>query len=848
MSPVRSSLVAVTLLAIFLSIVLPVPLSADPGSDPEIESLQRSIDSMGYNWIAKRTWLTDLSQDERSCMVGVRIPPEVEKRFETLQKRFDEGDRPFGMMPLAPSSWDWRTMGGVSAVTSQGACGSCAIFAGTAALESVILINAAIEYDLAEQQILSCRTWGTGCEGTWYSWAWDYVRNNGAVLEPCMPYQANDSIPCADDPCDIYATNGGWIDIPNDVDAIKQQVMISPVATTFTVYDDFYSYGGGCYEHVDSLPINHAVLIIGWDDDYCGSGDGAWLCKNSWGTGFGLDGFFWIKYGTCKIGYATQRVLYNSGLDIWYRDHTILDAGGDGDGRADPGESVSMSVTLWCDILSPDRTSVSVTLSTSGGLADVTQPTVSYGTLPADGSSSGSGDFQFDVDQFAAPGDKLEFVLAITADGGYSRLDTFEVTIGDCPVLLVDDDDGAQVEQFFEASLNNTGYIYEVWDEIADGYIGAADLSGYTTVIWMTGVSGDIEPQNITAIEALLDAGGALLMTGQDVGWQLNYYGDPADLTFYINYLHADYVQDNSGFRSLTGIPGDPVGDGLTFDIGGGDGSGNQDWPSEIELRAGASSVLEYSPGAEGGIRYDTGHRLVYLAFGFEAVNTAADRDTLMTRCLDWLANGNWPDTDPPVVAAVVPNGGEEFSTGENVTITWTADDNEGVALVDILLSVDGGLTYDEVIVEGTANSGVYTWPATSGASTECRVRVIARDAAGLAGFDDSDADFSKGTSTDGPDSPDIRDFYLAQNVPNPFNPVTTVRFGLPVSSPVSLRIYDTAGRLVRVLIDGHREAGHHEMTWDGLDGSGRPVASGVYFYRLAIGTFVEDRKMVLLR
>ena len=847
MSPVRSSFSTVTILAILLSTVLTVPLSADPGSDPEIEAIQREIDYNGHKWTARRTWLTDLSETERRGMIGVNLPAEVEKRFETLQKRFDEGCFPFRMMPAAPPTWDWRDMGGVSAVTSQGACGSCAIFAGTAALESVIMINESIEYDLSEQQILSCRTWGTGCEGTWYSWAWDYVRTNGAVLEPCMPYMANDSIPCADDPCDIYATNGGWIDIPNDVEAIKQQVMITPVATTFTVYDDFYSYGGGCYEHEDTEPINHAVLIIGWDDSHC-SGEGAWLCKNSWGDGWGLDGFFWIKYGTCKIGYATQRVFYNSGLDLWYTGHSIIDSGGDGDNRADPGESVAMPVTLWCDILATDRTNVSATLTTTGGLATVTQATVPYGTIPAGYSSPGTGYFEFDVDQFVVPGDKIEFVLSISADGGYTRLDTFEVSVGDCPVLLVDDDDGAQVEQFFEISLQNTGYIYEIWNEIDRGPIGSADIAGYTAVIWLTGVSGDIEPQNITALESLLDAGGALLMTGQDVGWQLNYYGDTADLAFYGNYLHADYVQDNAGPRYLTGIAGDPVGDGLAFDIGGGDGSGDQDWPSEIEPRTGASPVLEYSPGAEGGIRYDTGHRLVYLAFGFEAVNTSADRDTLMVRCLDWLGDGNWPDTEPPVVTAVAPNGGEEFSTGENVTITWTADDNEGVTTVDILLSVDGGLTYDETIVEGTSNSGTYSWPATAGASDECRVCVIARDAAGLAGFDDSDADFSKGTSTDGPDSPTIRDFYLAQNVPNPFNPVTTVRFGMPVSSSVSLRIYDTAGRLIRVLIDGNREAGHHETVWDGLDGAGRPVASGVYFYRLQAGDFVQTRKMMFVQ
>jgi len=838
---------AISFLTVFFSLVILIPLSARAQSDPEIESLQREIDSKGYSWTAKRTWLTDLPKEDFRGMLGLHIPLEVEKRFEALQRSSNNTRLSAPMMPAAPSNWDWRDLGGVSAVKHQGSCGSCAIFAGTAALESIVMISEGIEYDLSEQQILSCRTFGYGCGGTWYSWTWDYVRNNGAAREWCMPYIADDEIPCADDTCEIYVTNGGWIDIPNDVEVIKQEVMITPVATTFTVYDDFKSYGGGCYEHEGSEPINHAVLIVGWEDTLCG-GEGAWLCKNSWGDGWGLDGFFWIKYGTCNIGYATQRVLYNSGLDVLYADHSTLDPGGDGDNRADPGESVGMEVSLWCDILSPDRTNVSATLSTTGGIATITQPTVSYGTIPAGYNSSGTGYYEFDVDQFADPGERIEFVLTITADGGYTNYDTFEVNVGDCPVLLVDDDDGAQLEQFFEASLQNNGYIFEVWDEVARGYIGAADITGYTAVVWLTGVGGDIEPQNITAIEALLDGGGALFMTGQDVGWQLNNYGVTADIVFYHNYLHADYVYDDSGFRSLTGIPGDPVGDGLVFDIGGGDGSGAQDYPSEIEPRSGAFPVLEYSPSAEGALRYDTGHRLIYLAFGLEAVNTSADRDTLMSRCLEWLAAGIWPDTEPPVVTTVYPNGGEEFTTGETVVIAWTADDNTGVTTVDILLSADGGLTYDEIIVEGTANGGTYSWAASAGYSDECRIRVIARDSAGLAAFDDSDLDFSKGTAVDGPESPDIKDYYLAQNVPNPFNPVTTVRFGLHERASVSLRIYDTTGRLVRVLVDGYRDAGHYETTWDGLDRSSRPVASGVYFCRLAIGAFSEERKMILLR
>jgi flagellar hook assembly protein FlgD len=64
----------------------------------------------------------------------------------------------------------------------------------------------------------------------------------------------------------------------------------------------------------------------------------------------------------------------------------------------------------------------------------------------------------------------------------------------------------------------------------------------------------------------------------------------------------------------------------------------------------------------------------------------------------------------------------------------------------------------------------------------------------------------------------------------------------------VSLRIYDAAGRLVRVLIAGTKPAGNYSEAWDGLDASGRASASGIYFYRLDAGAFAQTRKMVLLR
>jgi hypothetical protein len=89
----------------------------------------------------------------------------------------------------------------------------------------------------------------------------------------------------------------------------------------------------------------------------------------------------------------------------------------------------------------------------------------------------------------------------------------------------------------------------------------------------------------------------------------------------------------------------------------------------------------------------------------------------------------------------------------------------------------------------------------------------------------------------------------LDQNVPNPFNPTTTIKYEIKTAGPVSLKIYNVAGQLVKTLVDGQRNAGQvYEAQWNGLNDAGQSVSSGVYFYKLVSTNFTQTKKMVLLK
>jgi hypothetical protein len=256
-----------------------------------------------------------------------------------------------------PAEFSWKNYDGVDLTTpakNQGQCGSCWIFAAMGAIESVINIREGfkdIDIDLSEQYLLSCKPAAGSCSGGRSASPFSFIINtsevnnslNGVIFEECLPYEADDSIPCSqktDNWLDTLVPLSGFGEVwfgPNNADAVdvmKSQIYQNgPIYSLMTVDDSFRYFGGLFHRSTDYFPykslnvdyLNHAVLIVGWKDDSAIRNGGYWICKNSWDTTWGYDGFFNIEYGSMNIQYYIAWPEYDPGS---FDCPPVADAGG----------------------------------------------------------------------------------------------------------------------------------------------------------------------------------------------------------------------------------------------------------------------------------------------------------------------------------------------------------------------------------------------------------------------------------------------------------------------------------------------------------------------------------------
>ena len=227
-----------------------------------------------------------------------------------------------------PSSYDTRALGLVSPVKNQGSCGSCYAFGSAADLESRLLAAGLPVTDLSENSIKECHYQGSSCSGGNQYMTMSYLTDFGAVLESCDPYVQSD-VACTVG-CGSQYTVLSWREVSGNTmpatAVVKQYLMdYGPLHTTVFAGDEttpawaaqFSGFSDGqVLYYTGSEAPNHSVVLVGWDDDLVhAGGTGAWIVKNSWGTGWGgtcgygtEGGYFAIAYGSASIGMYTSFV------------------------------------------------------------------------------------------------------------------------------------------------------------------------------------------------------------------------------------------------------------------------------------------------------------------------------------------------------------------------------------------------------------------------------------------------------------------------------------------------------------------------------------------------------------
>lgn len=191
-------------------------------------------------------------------------------------------------------------------VRYQQSCGSCWAFTALAAYEGAYFIRQNQAIDTSEQSALNCSPPGT-CVGGWYYYTFTRMLSRGIAAEADLPYK-NVQEACDNNiPARYPAVSWGFVTDQTAVPLVSQLkealCTYGPLAVAMVVTPAFQAYVSGVFNENGSGNVNHAVTLVGWDDN-----KNAWLVKNSWDEWWGESGYVWMRYNSNKIGYAAAWV------------------------------------------------------------------------------------------------------------------------------------------------------------------------------------------------------------------------------------------------------------------------------------------------------------------------------------------------------------------------------------------------------------------------------------------------------------------------------------------------------------------------------------------------------------
>jgi len=233
-----------------------------------------------FTWDMGINQFSDLSEEEfaKTYLTGLVVPEDNTPDWT------DAG--PHVIVPGA--SKDWRSEGAVTPVKNQGSCGSCWAFSTTGTLEGFDKVKSGKLQSLSEQQLVDCSKNGNqGCNGGWPKTAINYFAQNGACSESGYPYTGRDGsckktcTPVVK--CGASRTSSGE-------NGLLTMVNSAPTSIALSVSGGFQAYKSGVFSGPCPGQVNHAVLAVGYTDQY-------WMVKNSWGGSWGSGGYIWMARG-----------------------------------------------------------------------------------------------------------------------------------------------------------------------------------------------------------------------------------------------------------------------------------------------------------------------------------------------------------------------------------------------------------------------------------------------------------------------------------------------------------------------------------------------------------------------
>lgn len=296
-----------------------------PALASEIAAMRAEIKANGWTF---KVGINPAMRYDLNQLCGRReelLPPEVLAHGYGAEGVTAKGKPPTPTPTQPPSSSSY--VGVFTPPKDQGNCGSCWAFGTIDEAETAVLAHqdpnnkgtvngdgsitaSATTPDMSEQYVLSCNPWGYSCSGGNNALAFLVGSHPGAMDEICFPYTASNEA-CVDT-CGTWWKLTGWAYLTSDttiptVAAIKAAIQAYGAVTAY-VYADrtFQAYTGGVYNNTKRYRYtNHQIQLVGWDDS-----KSAWLLKNSWGDGWGIGGYMWITYTSCRVGEGAAWATY----------------------------------------------------------------------------------------------------------------------------------------------------------------------------------------------------------------------------------------------------------------------------------------------------------------------------------------------------------------------------------------------------------------------------------------------------------------------------------------------------------------------------------------------------------